>query len=180
MHSGAQVSGVSFRNTGYQVGGPSESQRGRKASDDRGDLPFEPEWIQGFINRSHVEPPSRDEDVIGRSIASGSDPALAQCVPVSHDADETVSEQALRPHLRTRHLAHNASFQIDAPVTKWRTVSVRLLHEAQPHAGRLPADAGNEVRSKVLHKTFAGPQRECSNELFEVEPLGGTQDRFSV
>src|SRR5258706_1267192 len=101
-------------------------------------------------------------------------------MPHSHDANHTVSQQTLRPHLRTRHRPHNASFQIDGPVTKWRTVSVRLLHEAQPHAGRLPADASNEVQSKVLHKTFAGPQRECSDELFEVELLRGTQDRFSV
>ena len=63
MHSGAQVSGVSFGNTGDQVGGPSQSQRGRKAIDDRDDLPFQPERLQGFIDRSLVEIPPRDADV---------------------------------------------------------------------------------------------------------------------
>ena len=67
MHSGAQVSGVSFGNTGDQVGAPSERQRGRKATDDRDDLPFQPERLQGFINRSLVETPPRDEDVSARS-----------------------------------------------------------------------------------------------------------------
>ena len=51
MHSGAQVSGVSFGNAGNQVGGPGESQRGRKATDDRDDLPFQPERLQGFIRK---------------------------------------------------------------------------------------------------------------------------------
>lgn len=59
MHSGAQVSGVSFRNAGDQVGSPGQSQRGRKAADDRGDLPFQPERLQGFINRALVETPPR-------------------------------------------------------------------------------------------------------------------------
>ena len=63
MHSGAQVSGVSFGNAGDQVGGPSESQRGRKAADDRDDLPFQPERLQGFVDRPLVETPPRDEDV---------------------------------------------------------------------------------------------------------------------
>ena len=74
--------------------------------------------------------------------------------------------------------ADDAGFQIDGPVAKRRAVLVRLLHEAQPHAGRFLADARNEVRSEVLHKAFAGPQRERSDELFEVELLGGAQNRF--
>jgi hypothetical protein len=57
------------------------------------------------------------------------------------------------------------------PSRKWRAVFVWLLHEAQPHAGSFLADASNEVRSEVLHKAFAGPQREHSDELFEVELL---------
>ena len=36
VHASAQVSGLSFGNTGDQVGGSSERQRGRKALDDRG------------------------------------------------------------------------------------------------------------------------------------------------
>src|SRR4030095_6006438 len=141
MHSGAQVSGMSFVNTGDQVGGPSERQCGRKATDDRDDLPFQPEWFQGFINRSPFETPSRYADVPAGGITGGRDLALAQRVPHSHDANETVSEQCLRSHLRSRRLPHDASFQIDGPVAKWRAVFVGLLYEAQPHAGRFLADA---------------------------------------
>ena len=61
MHSGAQVSGVSLGNASDQVGSPSESQRGRKAADDRDDLPFQPERLQGFIDRPFFETPPRDE-----------------------------------------------------------------------------------------------------------------------
>jgi hypothetical protein len=39
MHPVAQVSGVPFGNTGDPVGCPSQSQRGRKATDNRDDLP---------------------------------------------------------------------------------------------------------------------------------------------
>jgi hypothetical protein len=34
---------------------------------------------------------------------------------LSDDADETVTEQGLRPHLRTRRLSDHARFQIDGP-----------------------------------------------------------------
>jgi hypothetical protein len=80
--------------------------------------------------------------------------------------------KAVRPHLRTDRLPHDAGFQIDRPVAQWRAVLVRLLHEAQPHAGSVLADAGNEVRSEVLDKAFAGPQGEGSDQLPEVEFLG--------
>src|SRR4051812_43606407 len=93
MHAGAQGSGVSFGNTGDQVGGPSESQRGRKSTDGRNDLPFQPERLQGFINRSLVEIPPRDTDVPAGRITGGRDLALAQRVPQSHNANETISEQ---------------------------------------------------------------------------------------
>lgn len=118
MHSGAQVGGVSLGNTGDQIGGPSQSQCGRKASDDRGDLPFQTERTQGLINRSLVETPPRDADVFASRITGGSDLALTQRVPDSHDANETVSEQGLRPHLRTYRAPHHAGFQVDAPVAK--------------------------------------------------------------
>jgi hypothetical protein len=90
-------------------------------------------------------------------------------MPHAHDADETVAEQCLHTQFRSRRLADNAGFQIDDSVAKWRAVLVGLLHEAQPHAGRFLANAGNEVRPEVLHKAFAGPQRERSDQLFEVE-----------
>ena len=89
----------------------------------------------------------------------------------AHHANETVAEQCLRTHLRTRCLPHNAGFEIDGAVAKWRAVLIRLRHETQPHAGSFLADARNEVRSEVLHKAFAGPQREGSDELFEAELL---------
>jgi hypothetical protein len=63
-------------------------------------------------------------------------------------------------------------FQIDGPVAKGRAVFVWLLHEAQSHAGSFSADASNEIRSEVLDKAVAGPQRERPDELFEVERLG--------
>ena len=52
MHSGAQVSGVSFGDTRDQIGGPSEAERGRKAADDDQDFPLNPQWLQNFIERS--------------------------------------------------------------------------------------------------------------------------------
>ena len=45
MHSGAQVSGVSFGDTRDQIGGPSQAQRGRKATDDHKDFPLNPQWL---------------------------------------------------------------------------------------------------------------------------------------
>ena len=57
MHPGAQVAGVSFGDTGDQVGGPRQSQRGRKATDTHDDLPFHPERLQGVIDRSLGETP---------------------------------------------------------------------------------------------------------------------------
>ena len=71
MHSGAQVSGVAFGDTGDQVGAASESQRGRKAADDRRDLPLHPERLQGFINRSLVETLPRDVDMPATRVAEG-------------------------------------------------------------------------------------------------------------
>ena len=74
MHSGAQVSGVPFGNAGDHVGGPGQSQRGRKAADDRYDLPFKPERRQGFIDRSPVEPSPRHQYVPAGRIASRKQP----------------------------------------------------------------------------------------------------------
>jgi hypothetical protein len=60
MHSAAKVSGVSLGNTSDQIGGSGESQRGRKATDDRDDVPFQSERMQGFVDRASVETPPRD------------------------------------------------------------------------------------------------------------------------
>jgi hypothetical protein len=54
------------------------------------------------------------------------------------------------------------------------------LHKAQPHALSFLPDASNESRSEVLNKAFAGPQREHSVELFEVELLDGAENGFRV
>ena len=78
MHSGAQVSGVSFGNSGDQVRGPSQSQRGRKATDDRDHLAFESERLQGFINRPPIETAPRDADMPGSRIAGRRDLAPAE------------------------------------------------------------------------------------------------------
>ncbi len=86
-----------FGNTGDQVGGPRQCQRTRKAADDRDDLPFQPERNQGFIDRSLVETPPRDADVLARRIAGWRDLTLAERVTRPHDANETVAEQGHRP-----------------------------------------------------------------------------------
>ena len=40
-----------FGNAGDEVGAAGQGQRGREAADDGGDRPFQPECIQGFIDR---------------------------------------------------------------------------------------------------------------------------------
>lgn len=151
-----------FGNAGDQVGGPGERQRGRKACDDRHylPLPLPLERLQGFINRSLVEPPPGDADVPASRIRRGRDLDLAQWVPHPHDANETVSEQCLRTQLRASGLPHDTRFQIGGSVVKWRAVFICPLHETQSHARSFLADARNEVRSEVLHKAFTGVQRE--------------------
>ena len=113
-------------------------------------------------------------------ITGGGNLAFAQRMPGANDTDETIAEQSLGPHLRTRRLAHHAGFEIDGPVAKRRTVFVELLHEAQAHAGSFPGEASNEVRSEVLHKAFAGAQRERADQVFEIELLRRAQHRFCV
>src|SRR5712675_2106393 len=180
VHAGAQASGVPFGNAGDQVGGAGQGQRGRKAADDRDDLAFQPETIQGLVDRSLVETAPRHEDVPAGCITGGRHLAPAERVPPSHDADETVEEQALRTHLRAGRLSHDAGFEIDGRVAQRRAVLVRLLHEAQPHAGSLPADAGDQAAAEALHKAFAGPQGERPDQPTEVELFGRAQDRVSV
>ena len=78
MHAGSQLSGVPLGNAGDEVGGPSESQRGRKATDDCDDLPLQSERLQRlpdrslFIQRSLVETPSRDANMPAGRIAGRS------------------------------------------------------------------------------------------------------------
>jgi hypothetical protein len=62
VHPGAQLSGVPLGNAGDQIRVPSQSQRGRITADDHGDLPFQPERLHGFVDRSLVAVSSRDED----------------------------------------------------------------------------------------------------------------------
>ena len=54
MHSGAQARGVPFRNAGDQVGSTRQCERSREAADDRDDLPFQPQRLQGFIDQPFV------------------------------------------------------------------------------------------------------------------------------
>jgi hypothetical protein len=98
----------------------------------------------------------------------------------SHDANETIPEQRVRTNLRTGRLPHHASLQIDGRVAKRRALFVWFLHEAEPHARSLFADASNEIRSEVLNEAFAGTKRERPDELFEVELLSRAQNRFCV
>ena len=179
LHSGSQFSGVPFGNTRDHVGGPSEGQCGRKTTDDRDYLPFQPERFQRFSNRSLfiyrslVETPPRNADVPAGRITRRRDLALTQRVTHPDDADEAVSKQCLRAHFRSRRLHDDAGFQIDRPLAKWPAVFVWLLHEAQPHTGRLFADASKEVWSEVLDKAFAGTQSEGAHQVSEVEILSG-------
>ena len=101
-------------------------------------------------------------------------------MPPAHDANEAVPEQRLRTDLRSGRLSHYAGFQIDGPLAKRRVVLVRLLYEVQPHTGCFPAKACNEGRPEVLRKAVAGPQRERSNQFFEIERLPGAQNRSCV
>ena len=57
---------------------------------------------------------------------------------------------------------------------------VWFLHEAEPHARRLRADARNEIRPEVLNKAVAGPNRERPDQLFEVELLSRTEHRCCI
>ncbi len=93
MHSGAKVSSMSFRNAGNQIGGPSQSERGRKATDeDHGDFSFQPEWLESLVNWVLVRSLSRDADVPADRITGSRDFALAQRMADSHNTDETVYE----------------------------------------------------------------------------------------
>src|SRR3546814_19554851 len=94
-HSGAQVSGMPFGNAGDQIGGPSPSQRGRKAADDRDDPPFQPERLHGFVDWSRVEALTRHDDVPPRRLTGGRDVTRHQPVPESTDANDDIPDTGL-------------------------------------------------------------------------------------
>ena len=71
VQAGAQVGGVPFGNAGDQVAGPSERQRSGEACDDGCYLPLQLQGLKGLINRTFVEPATRDTDVTSRRITRG-------------------------------------------------------------------------------------------------------------
>jgi hypothetical protein len=130
MHFGSQFSGVSFGNAGDQVGGPSESRRSRKATNNRDDLQFQIEWFQRFINRLFVVTLPREPDVLAGPITDGSDFASGQRMPHAHDTEVTISEYCLHTQFRSSRFLDNTSFQIHRSVARGHAFFVRLLHEA--------------------------------------------------
>ena len=180
MHSGAQFPSVPLRNAGDQVGGPGKCQRGRKAIDNRDDLPLQTEQLQGFINRSLLDTATRDADMAASSVGGGSDLTSAERMSLAHHTNETVPEQRLYADLRASRLSCYRSLEIDRALAKWRAVLVGLPHEAEAHTRRLLADTTNEVRSEIFNEAVAGSDSENSNELLEVEPVCGAKNGLSV
>lgn len=179
-HPGPQGLSMAFGNGSDQVGGACQSQRRREPSDDGGDLPRQPRSLQGFVDWSPVEPSPRDEDMPASGIAGRSDVPLAERMTSPHHADEAVAEQTLRTHLRTRSLPDDPCLQIDACVTKWRAVPVRLQQEAQTYPGRFLADPRDQARSEGLREALAGPQGERPHKPRKIEPVCRAQNRFRI
>jgi hypothetical protein len=171
---------MAFGNARDEIGGPGQGQGGREAADDGRDLPFQPNRFEGLIDRSAAGTRRRDEDVPTGGISGGCDPASAERVADAHDADEAVPEQELGPHLRAGRRADDSGLQVDAAVAERAAVPVRLGHEAQAHAGSLPARPGDERRPEILHETVARAQGERSGEPLEIESPGGPQYRLRL
>jgi hypothetical protein len=55
-----------------------------------------------------------------------------------------------------------------------------LRHEAKAHARSLGSDALEEPGPEGLHEAFARPERECSDELLDVDLFGGAKRRVCV
>ena len=55
-----------------------------------------------------------------------------------HNTDEAVTEQHLRPHLRTRWPSDDACFQVDAAVAQRRAVLIRFRPLSAAALGRTP------------------------------------------
>ena len=148
VHSRAQVSGVSLRNTGDQVGGPSQSQRDRESADDRNYVPLELERREGLVDRSFVDIPPRDEDVPAARIAGGRDLALAQRRPFRPT-----------PMKRSR---TNAWVRISGPSPSRRLPSPDQLSHRE--AGALPRSCLGRKRrrtpgaSSPMRATRSGPK----------------------
>jgi len=58
VHPCVQNPGVPFMHAGEQVGGANQSERGREATDDRGDLSFQAHDRQGLVDGSFVTVPA--------------------------------------------------------------------------------------------------------------------------
>lgn len=180
MHSGAQISSVLLRNAGDQVGATRQGQRGRGTAHNGHDFAFQPERLKSIVDRSAVASTPREEDVPAGRVASWRDPAAAQRVPMPHDADKPIPEQRLRPEFGSRPVVDHAGFQIYGPVAKGCAVLVRFLHEIQANAGGVPTDPFEQIRSEILDKTLAGPQREGSDKPREVDGPLWAENRFHV
>ena len=112
--------------------------------------------------------------------AGGGHLPLAQRVTRPHDANVAVAEQRLRAHFRADGFVHDACFQIDRSVAQRPTVLVKLVQEVQADARGFFGDARQESGPEVLHEAFAGPHRERSIELPEIELAGRPQGSFGV
>ena len=162
----AQVAGVPLGNAGDQVGGAGQRQRGREAADDRDDLALQPERLQRVVDRPLLEPAPRDADVPAGRIARGRDPRPGSSgCPVRTTPTKRSRNSACARSSGPVVFADDAGLQVDGAVAQRRAVLVGLLHEAQPHAGRLRADARDQGRAEVLHEALAGAQRERADEL---------------
>ena len=89
-----------------------------------------------------------------------------------------VPEQCLGADLRSDRLPHHPRFEIDGPVAQRPAVAIRLRHEPQADAGCFFGDPGDKAGPEVLDEAIAGPQREGSGELLQIEPLGRAEHRL--
>lgn len=153
-----------FRHAGDQIRGSRKDQRRGKAAHRRDDITIQPKQSQGLIDRPLIEAAPGNVDVAAAGKARGRNLTFAKLMPKAYDTDKPIPEQSLPPHLRSRRLSDDPGLQINRPISKRCALLVGLGHKPQPHAGRLRLDTSNEVRAKILHKSFAGPQRERSNQ----------------
>ena len=69
---------------------------------------------------------------------------------------------------------------VNDPNYSRETVTYRDTAEVQTDAGSLFGNASQQYRSEVLHEALAGPYRERSVELSEIELVGRPKRSFSV
>lgn len=180
VHSNPQIAGMPLGNACNQIGAPRQGNGRRKAPDDCDDLPIEPERLQSRIDRALLLNLARDADVLAIRISRPGDFDPAKRMPEAHDPDDPVGEQGLNPQLWTSGFFHDTSFQIDAPVAERGRAFVGLVHESQPHARRLFADAGDERRTIIFYKAFATPQGEGADQFAEFERFSWAQHCFDI